>query len=217
MTTSPPAALRPVLIDTVPVELSTENVWVRTALRVLAATALVLAGAALTAAASHIRIPLGFSPVPITGGTFGVLLAGAALGPARGIASQVVYVASGVLGMPFFAGGDAGSTGLEVVLGSSGGYFAGFVIAAGLTGWLARRGWDRGPLGTFGAFLAGSALILVLGSVWLGIVAQMGAAEAITKGALPFLVGDTLKSLAGAALLPMAWKAIGEPPESPRG
>jgi biotin transport system substrate-specific component len=201
MSAAPPTAAQPVLIDR-----ALTNVWVRAAV-------LVFAGAMLTAVTSQIRIPLGFSPVPITGGTSGVLLAGAALGPLRGTLSQALYVAFGLLGWPFFAGGEAGTSGLDVVLGTSGGYFVGFVIAAGLAGVLARRGWDRGPLSTFGAFAAGSVLILVLGTVWLGLVAQMGPLEAVMKGAVPFLIGDALKSLAAAAALPLAWKAIGEPPE----
>lgn len=217
MATAPPTALRPVLVETVPLDVPTEREWVRGALQILATTALVAAGVALTAAASHLRLPLPFSPVPITAGTFGVLLSGAALGPWRGTASQVLYVASGVVGLPFFAGGEEGTSGLDVVLGSSGGYFAGFIIAAALTGWLARRGWDRGPVHTFGAFAAGSALILVLGTVWLGIVAHMGPVEATLKGAVPFLIGDAVKSLAAAAVLPLAWKAIGEPPAAQRG
>lgn len=211
MHTAPPAAARPVLVETLPLERALASATVRIAL-------LVVAGALLTAAASQIRIPLGFTPVPITGGTFGVLLAGAALGPARGAASQGVYVAFGVLGLPFFAGGEEGGTGLQVVFGSSGGYFLGFILAAALTGWLARRGWDRGPLGTFGAFAAGSALILGLGAVWLPLAVPepMSAGEALVQGALVFVPGDALKALAAAGLLPLAWKAIGEPPERDR-
>lgn len=204
MPTAPTTTARPVLGEALPLERAVASVWVRTAV-------LVLAGALLTAAASQIRIPLGFSPVPITGGTFGVLLAGAALGPWRGAASQGLYVVFGVVGMPYFAGGEQGLSGVDVVLGSSGGYFVGFIVAAALTGALARRGWDRGVLGTAVAFAAGGVLILALGTAWLAVVAELGTVEALVQGALPFLIGDALKAAAAAALLPLAWKAIGEP------
>lgn len=203
MTIAASTTARPVLGDALGLRRVVASTWARTAV-------LVLAGALLTAAASQIRIPLGFSPVPITGGTFGVLLAGAALGPWRGAASQALYVAFGLVGLPYFAGGAQGTSGAEVVLGSSGGYFAGFVLAAALTGALARRGWDRGPLRTAAAFAAGGAIILALGTVWLAVVADLAPGEALVRGALPFLVGDALKALAAAALLPAAWRLVGD-------
>lgn len=183
---------RPVLADLMP----------RTAVRTVA---LVLGAALLTAAASQLRIPLGFSPVPITGGTFAVLLTGAALGPARGAAGQVTYLALGAIGLPFFAGG---SSGLSYLTGASGGYLVGFVVAAALVGACARRGWDRGPLGMVGTFALGSAVIYALGVPWLAVVGGFGPGEALLRGLAPFLVGDALKAAAAAVALPGAWRLL---------
>lgn len=206
MDTAPSTTARPVLGDAL-LERVIASTWARTVV-------LVLAGAMITAVASQVRFPLPFTPVPITLGTFGVLVATAALGPWRGAASQGVYVAFGVAGLPYFAGGPAGGSGLEVVTGTSGGYFAGFVVAGVVVGALARRGWDRGPVGAAAVLGLGSAIILGLGAAWLGVVADLSATRAFVDGALPFLLGDALKTVGAAAVLPLAWWAIGEPHES---
>lgn len=207
MDTAPTTTLRPVLSDTLPLERLVASAWARTAV-------LVLAGALVSAATAQIRIPLGFTPVPITAGTFGVLVAAAALGPWRGAASQALYVAFGMLGLPYFAGGPEGGSGLEVVFSTSGGYFAGYIIVGFVVGALARRGWDRGFLSAAGVVGLGSAIILATGTLWLGLVQQLGPVEAFTQGALPFLIGDALKTLAAAGVLPLAWRLIGESRES---
>ncbi|MEX2620312.1 MAG: biotin transporter BioY [Egibacteraceae bacterium] len=184
---------RPVLADLVP----------RTAVRTVA---LVLGAALLTAAASRwLKIPLPFSPVPITGGTFAVLLTGAALGPARGAAGQLTYVALGAVGLPFFSTG----SGLEFLAGASGGYVLGFIPAAALVGACARRGWDRRPLGMVGTFALGSAVIYACGVPWLAVVGGFGPGEAVLRGLAPFLLGDALKAVAAAAALPSAWRLVG--------
>lgn len=183
---------RPVLADLVP----------RTAVRT---AVLVLGAALLTAAASQLRIPLPFTPVAITGGTFAVLLTGAALGPARGAAGQMTYVLLGLVGLPFFSG--AGS-GVEFLAGASGGYVLGFIPAAALVGACARRGWDRRPLGMVGTFALGSAVIYACGVPWLAVVGGYGPGQALLLGMLPFLVGDALKALAAGAALPGAWRLV---------
>lgn len=193
MSASAPAlGARSVLADVVP----------RTAVRTVA---LVLGAALLTAAASQVRIPLSFSPVPITGGTFAVLLTAAALGPARGAAGQVCYLLLGVAGLPFFSGG---SSGISYLTGASGGYLIGFVVAAALVGGCARRGWDRGPAGMAATFALGSAVIYAFGVPWLGLVGGFGPGEAVLLGLLPFLVGDALKAGLAAVALPAAWRLV---------
>lgn len=182
---------RPVLADLVP----------RTAVRTVV---LVLGAALLTAAASQLRIPLPFTPVPITGGTFAVLLTGAALGPARGAAGQLTYVVLGAVGLPVFSTG----TGIEFLAGASGGYVLGFIPAAALVGACARRGWDRRPLGMVGTFALGSAVIYACGVPWLAVVGGFGPGEAVLRGLAPFLIGDALKALAAAAALPAAWRLV---------
>ncbi|BDZ47050.1 biotin transporter BioY [Naasia aerilata] len=124
----------------------------------LADAALVVAGAALTAGLAQVAVPLW--PVPITGQTLAVLLVGGTLGAVRGTLSMVLYAAVGALGLPVFS--DA-SSGLGTLLGPTGGYIVGFVLAAALTGWLAERKWDRKLLGGMVSYLAGSAIVFAVG------------------------------------------------------
>jgi biotin transport system substrate-specific component len=189
---APALPTRPVLADLLPGD------RVRT-------IALVVGAALLTAASAQVVIPLGFSPVPITGQTFAVLLTGAALGPMRGAAGQGLYLLLGGVGLPFFA--DA-SGGWQVISGATGGYLVGFVLAAALVGWLARRGVDRTPHGTAAAFIAGSLVIYAVGVPWLAVVIDVPLAEAIRLGMVPFLPGDVFKAALAAGVLPTAWLLV---------
>ncbi len=168
---------------------------------------LVVAAAALTALAAQWRINLPFTPVPITGQTFAVLLTGAALGLKLGAAGQLLYVAAGVLGAPVFT--DAKS-GFEIVRGSTGGYLVGFIFAAGLVGWLAERRQDRTFATMFTAFIAGSALIYGFGVVGFLAATEYSFADTLELAVLPFLFGDLIKAVAAGILLPGAWKLLGD-------
>lgn len=166
---------------------------------------LVGGGALLVALLAQVRIPLPFTPVPITGQTFGVALVGAGLGMARGGAAMLLYLALGMVGLPFFAGGQGGA---EHVVGATGGYLAAFVPAAMLVGWLASRGFDRKPWKAFLAFQAGSLVIFLLGTT--GLMAAMGTsyAEAFRLGWLPFIPGDLVKTALAAGLVPATWRIV---------
>lgn len=165
---------------------------------------LILAGSLFVAILAQISIPLPFSPVPITGQTFAVLLVGAALGSRRGLASMTLYVLEGALGLPFFAGG---SGGVHVLIGATAGYLAGFLAAAYLSGWLAEHGWDRRFRSSILIFIGGNLIIYVFGVAWLAIV--LGSLQkAILAGLLPFLIGDALKLLGAALALPAAWRLV---------
>ena len=168
---------------------------------------LVLAFALFTALAAQIRIPLPFTPVPITGQTFAVLLSGGVLGMYAGASSQVVYVIMGAIGLPFFAGG---TSGWEVVTGATGGYLIGFVFAAAYVGYMAERGEDRRFSSSIGMFLTGTLIIYAFGVPWLMNYLETDLADAVAKGMAPFLIGDVIKALLAAALLPTAWKLLGE-------
>lgn len=182
----------------------TERVFSRTkAMSVV----LVLAAAALTALAAQWRIDLPFTPVPITGQTFAVLLTGAALGTRLGAAGQLVYVAAGALGAPVFAGGEGG---WEVFTGPTVGYLVGFVVAAALVGYMAEHRQDRTFPTMFTAFIVGSGVIYAFGVVGLMIVVEMTLLEAVLAGVVPFVVGDILKAAAAGLVLPGAWRLIGE-------
>ena len=165
--------------------------------------ALVVAFALLTGFTALWEIPLGFTPVPMTGQTFAVLLAGATLGLRAGAASQLLYLALGAFGMPFFAGG---SSGWEVLAGPTVGYLIGFVAAASVVGRLAEAKADRRALTAVPAFVVGSLTIYLCGVTGLMITTGMGLGEAIVAGVLPFLIGDAIKAGLAGLLLPAVWK-----------
>ncbi|GAB4549318.1 MAG: biotin transporter BioY [Anaerolineales bacterium] len=171
------------------------SAWMRDAL-------LVFIGSLFVAALAQIKIPLPFTPVPITAQTFGVLLVGAAFGSKRGAAALALYLAEGALGLPFFAGG---AHGVSVLIGATGGYLIGFVLAAYATGKLAERGLERRVSTSVLPFLVGAALIYLCGILWLALT--LGSLnKAIELGLLPFLLGDAVKLIAAALALPAAWK-----------
>ena len=169
---------------------------------------MVVAGAALTAGAAQLVIPMW--PVPITGQTFAVLLVGTTLGALRGALSMVLYIALGALGLPIFT---QGSAGWQVIAGPTGGYLVGFVLAAILTGWLAQRSWDRKVVGAGVAFLAGTVVIYAVGLPWLSVaLGQLGypnnLGATLQAGLVPFVPGDILKAVAAGVLLPVTWKLV---------
>lgn len=173
------------------------------------AALLVVAGAALTALAAQLRFNVPWTPVPYTGQTGAVLLVGAALGWRLGALSMLLYVAAGLAGLPVFNGG---ASGVNQLLGITGGYLAGFVVAAALTGWLAERAWDRSPLRTVGLMALGTLLIYAAGVPVLGVVAGLGPWDAFQNGALYFLPWDAAKLVVAAIALPGAWRLIGTRP-----
>lgn len=173
--------------------------------------ALVVGGALLTAAAARIAISLPFTPVPITGQTFAVLLVGGALGSRLGAMSMALYVALGAVGLPFYAEAADGSRGgWQVATGATAGYLVGFVLAAALVGWLAQRGQDRRLDTSIPAMLAGTAVIYLCGVTWLGIHLDVDSTTAMEYGLTPFVIGDIIKLALAGALMPLAWRRFGD-------
>jgi biotin transporter BioY len=171
--------------------------------RAIVEVALVLGFALMSAAGAQIGFWVG--PVPITGQTFAVLLAGALLGSRRAAASQLSYMAIGLTGVPFwFAPG--GAPGIARLLGPTGGYLLGFVAAAFLVGWLAERGWDRKIWTASLAMLAGMVVIYICGLMWLGRFLPAG--EVLSAGLFPFILGDLIKLGAAALTMPAGWRLI---------
>ena len=165
---------------------------------------LIVTGSLLVAALAQVEIPLPFTPVPITGQTFGVLLIGAALGSKRGAASLTLYLTEGALGLPFFAGG---ASGFGILTGATAGYLVGFILAAYVIGLLAERGLERNVRTSIVPFLVGTVVIYTCGVTWLAVV--LGSfGKALTAGLLPFLIGDAIKLAAAALTLPIAWKLV---------
>jgi biotin transport system substrate-specific component len=143
--------------------------------------------------------------VPVTGQTLGVLLVGASLGAGLGAASLALYLAQGAIGLPFFSGGAGGMEflGLAAV---TGGYLWGFVLSAAVVGRLAERGGDRSIRSSIGAMFLGELVLYVVAIPWLMGAIDVPLGEALELGLAPFVVGDALKLLLAAGLLPAAWR-----------
>jgi biotin transport system substrate-specific component len=156
---------------------------------------LVLAFSLFTGLMAHIAIPLPFTPVPITGQTFAVLLCGALLGARLGVAAMLAYLAEGIIGLPVFAAAPGAA---------SYGYLAGFVVAAFVVGWLADRGWTKDLPRTVVAMIAGEVAIYIFGLAWLARFVP--ATQVLALGLFPFLIGDAIKLIAAAAVLPAGWR-----------
>ena len=168
--------------------------------------ALLVAGVLFLALAAKIKVPMW--PVPITMGTFAVLTIGAAYGPRLGLVTMMVYMLVGALGFDVFAGSSAEVSGLSYMLGGTGGYLVGYVMATLALGVLAQRGWDRSVSWMALAMLIGNSLIYIPGVLWLGQLYGWDK-PILAWGLTPFLVGDALKLALAAVLLPVAWKLVG--------
>jgi biotin transporter BioY len=155
---------------------------------------LVIGFSLLTALMAKIAIPLPFTPVPITGQTFAVLLTGALLGSRLGAATMLTYILEGSVGLPVFAPATPASYG----------YLAGFVAAAFIVGWLAERGWSRDVLRSILAMIAGEVAIYVFGLAWLS--RYVGWGQVLALGFFPFLIGDAIKLIAAALIVPAGWR-----------
>jgi biotin transport system substrate-specific component len=166
----------------------------------------VVLGSAAIALCAQISIPL--QPVPITGQTLGVLLAGAVLGSRLGALSVLLYLAEGLAGLPVFSSGTSAWSptsvpGVPVILGPTLGYLLGFVPAAYVVGWLAERGWDRHVLTAALAMVIGNLVVYACGLA--GLARFVPLDKLLAFGLIPFLPGDALKIALAAAALPGAW------------
>jgi biotin transport system substrate-specific component len=166
---------------------------------------LVAAGALAIAASAQVRLPLPFTPVPLTGQTFAILLVGSSLGLRRGALTTLVYLLAGIAGAPVFT--NAGH-GLAVLLGPTGGYLIGFLAASVILGAAADRTGVRTLLPAVAWMAAGSAVIYAFGVAGLMIATGVSAARALEIGVWPFLVGDVIKAALAGALLPVAWTLL---------
>jgi biotin transport system substrate-specific component len=164
---------------------------------------LAVSGSLLVALMAQVSIPLPFTPVPITGQTFAVLLVGALLGSRHGALSVGLYLLEGALGLPVFAGG---TVGIGRLLGPTGGYLLGFIAAAWVVGWLCEHGWDRRISTAALAMGIGNAIIYLFGLPWLAYF--VGAEKVLMAGLFPFILGDLIKLALAATALPAGWGLI---------
>ena len=167
---------------------------------------LVIAGIAALALAAKIKIPM--IPVPMTMGTFAVLSIGAAYGMRLGLATIIGYMLIGALGFDVFAGSSAEVFGMAYMMGGTGGYLVGYVLAVLALGYAARQGWDRSIGKMALAMVLGNILIYVPGLIWLAVLYGMDA-PIFTWGLKPFLLGDLVKLVLAALVLPAVWSLVG--------
>ncbi|GGG59274.1 biotin transporter BioY [Salipiger pallidus] len=170
---------------------------------------LVLAGIALLAVCAKIKVPVPGSPVAMSLGTFAVLGVGAAYGPRLGLVTIMGYMIVGVLGFDIFQNSTAELNGIEYMMGSTGGYLVGYVMATLLMGLLARAGWDRSAPKMAGAMLLGNLVLYVPGLIWLGMLYGWDK-PLLEWGLTPFLVGDAIKLALAAMILPAVWRLVGQ-------
>ena len=190
------------------------NLWIKRAV-------LVVLGVIVLAVCAKIKFPLPPSPVPINLGTFAVLTLGAAYGPRLGAVTILAYMLVGVLGFDVFANSTAENNGWAYMIGGTGGYLIGFIIATIALGFFARMGWDRNVLLMAVAMFVGNLIIYAFGVTWLYSLIEAGTLpfmadkftgmwqQAMAWGFWPFLFGDALKIVMAAILLPVLWKAVG--------
>jgi biotin transport system substrate-specific component len=180
---------------------------------------LVSLGVSALALAATTQVPMWPSPVPITMGTFAVLVIGAAFGTRLGLVTILCYMLVGALGADVFAGSSAESNGLSYMMGGTGGYLVGYVLATVVLGALARRGWDRNVAWMALAMLVGNVVLYIPGVAWLHILILNGLfdpakfvtpwEQTLTWGLTPYLIGDAIKLALAALMLPGVWKLIG--------
>lgn len=173
----------------------------------VAEAVLVAMGVVLIALSAQVVIDLPWTPVPVTGQTFAVLLVGGAYGATRGFATMAAYLVVGGLGAGVFADQASGWDILRLS-STTGGYLAGMLLAAALVGWLAEHGWDRNAVRSFPAMVLGNVVIYAFGFAWLQHALGTSTSKTWHLGVQPFLWGDAIKILLAAGLLPAAWKLV---------
>ena len=179
--------------------------WPAAQKSVIRIVTLVIAGAALLTLSAKVNIP--FYPVPMTMQTFAVLVIGMAFGPSLAIGTVGFYLLLGALGLPVFSGTPERGIGWAYMVGPTGGYLLGFLVASGIVGVLAQQGWDRSFPKTLASMTLGMLVVYIFGFVWLA--GLIGVEKAWTFGVQPFLVADVFKILLAAIALPLAWYLVG--------
>jgi biotin transport system substrate-specific component len=173
----------------------------------LRAVILAVLGTALLTLSAKLKVP--FYPVPMTMQSLVVLVIGATYGWRLGAATVALYLVEGALGLPVFADTPERGLGLPYMMGPTGGYLVGFVLAAAVVGWLAERGWDRSVPLTFAAMATGHVVLFAAGFAWLATL--IGPEKAWALGVVPFALATLLKTALGAALVPALWNLVRRP------
>ncbi|QPC94106.1 biotin transporter BioY [Mesorhizobium sp. INR15] len=165
---------------------------------------LAIVGTLVLTLSAKTKVVLG--PVDISMQTLAVFLIAAAFGMRLGVATLLLYMAEGAMGLPVFQGTPEKGIGMVYMLGSTGGYLAGFVIMAAIVGWAADRGWDRHPIKLFNAMLVAEVVMMAMGFAWLALL--IGPEKSWQFGVVPFIVGDLIKVALAASLVPAVWSLL---------
>lgn len=165
---------------------------------------LAIAGTLVLTLSAKTKVMLG--PVDISMQTLAVLLIAAAFGMRLGVATLLLYMAEGAMGIPVFQSTPEKGIGVAYMLGSTGGYLAGFVVMAAIVGWAADRGWDRHPIKLFNAMLVAEVVMMAMGFAWLTLL--IGPEKSWQFGVVPFIVGDLIKVALAASLVPAVWSLL---------
>ncbi|RWC35153.1 MAG: biotin transporter BioY [Mesorhizobium sp.] len=165
---------------------------------------LAIVGTLVLTLSAKTRVLLG--PVDISMQTLAVFLIAAAFGMRLGVATLLLYMAEGAMGLPVFQGTPEKGIGVAYMLGSTGGYLAGFVVMAAIVGWAADRGWDRHPIKLFNAILVAEIVMMAMGFAWLALL--IGPEKSWQFGVVPFIVGDLIKVALAASLVPAVWSLL---------
>ncbi|MBN9254209.1 MULTISPECIES: biotin transporter BioY [unclassified Mesorhizobium] len=165
---------------------------------------LAVVGTLVLTVSAKTKVVLG--PVDISLQTLAVLLIASAFGLRLGVATLLLYMAEGAMGLPVFQGTPEKGLGIAYMLGSTGGYLAGFVVMAAIVGWAADRGWDRNPIKLFGAMLTAEVVMMAMGFAWLALL--IGPEKSWQFGVAPFVIGDLIKVALAASLVPAVWSLL---------
>ena len=165
---------------------------------------LAVVGTLVLTVSAKTKVVLG--PVDISLQTLAVLLIASAFGLRLGVATLLLYMAEGAMGLPVFQGTPEKGLGIAYMLGSTGGYLAGFVVMAAIVGWAADRGWDRNPIKLFGAMLTAEVVMMAMGFAWLALL--IGPEKSWQFGVAPFVIGDLIKVALAASLVPAVWALL---------
>lgn len=174
------------------------------AARLAAQLLLAIIGTLALTLSAKTRVLLG--PVDISMQTLAVFVIAAAFGMRLGVATLLLYMAEGAMGLPVFQGTPEKGIGVAYMLGSTGGYLAGFVVMAAIVGWAADRGWDRHPIKLFNAILVAEIVMMAMGFAWLALL--IGPEKSWQFGVVPFIVGDLIKVGLAASLVPAVWSLL---------
>ncbi|PAQ00557.1 MAG: biotin transporter BioY [Mesorhizobium sp.] len=174
------------------------------ATRLMTQLLLAIVGTLVLTLSAKTRVLLG--PVDISMQTLAVFLIAAAFGMRLGVATLLLYMAEGAMGFPVFQGTPEKGIGIAYMLGSTGGYLAGFVVMAAIVGWAADRGWDRHPVKLFNAILVAEIIMMAMGFAWLALL--IGPEKSWQFGVVPFIVGDLIKVALAASLVPAVWSLL---------